>query len=135
MGNMDALKVVGACKETVQSGKTSIKISYLASNEWFGLGWVDPVNDWGDNPGGYDLSGAERFSFWAKASRKGVRVEIGFGLIEDDKPYPDSSKKKKEVYLSTEWKKYSISTKRLDMSCIRSGLVIFGAGDGEHFEI
>jgi hypothetical protein len=135
MGNMDALKVDGACQETVQSGKTSIKVSYQASNEWFGLGWVDPVNDWGDNPGGYDLSGAEKFSFWAKASRKGVKVEIGFGLIDDDKPYPDTAKRKKEVYLSTEWKKYSISTKRLDMSCIRSGLVIFGAGDGEPFDI
>lgn len=135
MGNMDALTVDGACQETVHSGKTSIKVSYTYSNDWFGLGWVDPVNDWGDNPGGYDLTGAKKFSFWAKASRDGVKVEIGFGLIDDDKPYPDTAKKKKEIYLSSEWKNYTISTKYLDMSCIRSGLVLFGVGDGEPFDI
>jgi hypothetical protein len=32
--------------------------------------------------------------------------------------------------LGTEWKKYSINVKKMDLSCIRTGFVMFGAADG-----
>ena len=34
-----------------------------------------------------------------------------------------------------EWNKYTISTKRIDLSCIRSGLVIFSSSIGFEHEI
>ncbi len=65
MGNYEAMEVDLNHTEKPQSGKSCIKISYHASDDWYGLGCVDPPNDWGDMLGGYDISGAKTFSFWA----------------------------------------------------------------------
>jgi len=124
MGNYKALSVNVHNKEEVQSGTSSIKISYTDDRNWYGIGFVDPKNDWGDIAGGYEIIGAQTFSFWAKASTSMI-ANIGFGLIGKDKPYPDSTKNSMEVKLSTKWKKYTINVKKLDLSCIRSGLVLF----------
>jgi len=111
--------------EEVYAGNAALKIDYTASDNWYGLGLVDPANDWGEILGGYDLSGATKFSFWAKASKNDVYATIGFGLIGKDKPFPDTAKISKEIKLSTKWKKYTLKIKKADMSCIRSGLVLF----------
>ena len=130
MGNYKAIEVDLNNKEEVYSGNTSIKISYKASDNWYGVGFVDPANDWGDILGGYDISGAKTFSFWAKANDDNINATIGFGLIDKDKPYPDTVQKAIDIVLSTKWKKYTIKTKKLDLSCIRSGLVIFSSSNG-----
>jgi hypothetical protein len=130
MGNIKALKVDTTCKTDPHSGAACLKISYTADNDWYGLGLVDPVNDWGDKQGGYAITGAETFSFWAKASKDGVTAKIGFGLIGKDKPFPDSVKKSIEIKLKTTWKKYTINVKKLDLNCIRSGLVLFSSSSG-----
>lgn len=127
MGNYDAMAVDLYHKEHVHSGNSAIQIKYNSNKDWYGLGFVDPANDWGDILGGYDISGAKTFSFWAKASISNVKATIGFGLIDKDKPYPDSAKKSIDIELTTEWKKYTIKTKNLDLSCIRSGLVLFSS--------
>lgn len=134
MGNHKKIKVEAKSGEEVHSGTASLKLSYNHHYDWYGLGLVDPLNDWGDVLGGYDLRGAKTFSFWAKASEKDLKATIGFGLIGKDKTYPDTAKKSIEVKLSTEWKQYTIKLKKLDMSCIRSGLVIFSSayGMGHH---
>lgn len=130
MGNIEAIEVDLHNTEEVFDGKNALIISYNARDNWYGVGFVDPPNDWGDRLGGYDLSGAKRFSFWAKADDNNVKVKIGFGLIDSDKPFPDTAKKTIEMALTTEWKNYRINTKKLDLSCIRSGLVIFSSSNG-----
>jgi hypothetical protein len=135
MGNYKALVVDLNYEEEVYSGKTSIKISYNARDNWYGVGFVDPANDWGDILGGYDISGAKTFSFWAKANDTNIKARIGFGLIDKDKPYPDSAKELVDVVLTTKWKKYTIKTKKVDLSCIRSGLVLFSSSNGFSHEI
>ncbi|GAA4894028.1 hypothetical protein GCM10023311_18370 [Flaviramulus aquimarinus] len=135
MGNYKAISVDTHSKNDVYSGSASLKISYNQVYDWYGLGLVDPANDWGDILGGYDISEATTFSFWAKASNRNVTAKIGFGLIGKDKPYPDSAKKTIEVKLTTKWKKYTIKTKNLDLSCIRSGLVIFSSGNRVEHQI
>lgn len=130
MGNHKAISVDIVNDEHSYSGNAALKISYSADFDWYGLGLVDPANDWGEILGGYDVSGAKKFSFWAKASKKSVTATIGFGLIGRDKPFPDTAKKSIEVKLTTKWKKHSISTKKLDLSCIRSGLTIFSSSFG-----
>ena len=130
MGNYKSVSVDNHNKEHVHSGKSSIKISYNQEYDWYGVGFVDPPNDWGDMLGGFNISGAKKFSFWAKASKKNVIATIGFGLIGKDKPYPDTAKKSIEIKLTTKWKKYSINLKKLDLSCIRSGLVLFSSSYG-----
>ena len=135
MGNYKDIEVDLKNSEYVHSGNASLMLGYNAIYKWYGLGLVDPANDWGEILGGYDVSGAKTFSFWAKANKKGVIATIGFGLIGKDKPYPDTAKTSIEVKLSTKWKKYTIKTKKLDLSCIRSGLVIFSSAYGSEQKI
>ncbi|MEW4923253.1 glycoside hydrolase family 2 TIM barrel-domain containing protein [Algibacter sp. 2305UL17-15] len=135
MGNIESISVDMHHKYGVHSGKASLKIAYNLEHDWYGLGLVDPANDWGEILGGYDLTGATKFSFWAKASKKNVTATIGFGLIGKDKPFPDTAKKSIEVKLGTTWKKYSIKLKKLDLSCIRSGLVVFSSSYGSPQDI
>ncbi len=129
MGNYAAISFDLENTTKVHSGNAALKIHYNDVKGWFGLGLVDPPNDWGDMRGGFDLSGAKKFSFWAKADDDNTKVTMGFGLIEN-KPFPDTSKKSMEIELGTEWKKYSINVKKMDLSCIRTGFVMFGAADG-----
>ncbi|MEO0580986.1 MAG: glycoside hydrolase family 2 TIM barrel-domain containing protein [Bacteroidota bacterium] len=135
MGNYKDMTVDLHHTETVKAGKTAIKIHYGAKDNWYGLGFVDPANDWGDMLGGYDIRGAKTLSFWAKASYDRLNVTVGFGLIEEDKPFPDTAIELVKLSLTNEWKQYTIPTKRLDLSCIRSGFVIFSAGEGLSHDI
>ena len=129
MGNHEAITVDTKHTEDVYSGTSAIKISYSAEGNWYGLAFVDPKNDWGTILGGYEIEGAKKFSFWAKSDKENVVATIGFGLIDKDKPFPDTAKKSKEIKLTTKWKKYTFNVKRLDLSCIRSGLVLFSSGN------
>ncbi|MCH2215110.1 MAG: hypothetical protein MK086_08075 [Flavobacteriales bacterium] len=135
MGNYDAMEVDFNHSENVHSGETAVKISYSAVDNWFGLGYVDPPNDWGDMLGGYNIEGAKTFSFWARASRVGVRANMGFGLIKPDNKFYDTAIKMKERNISTEWTKFTYDVRDLDLSCIRSGFVIFSNGIGTPFDI
>ena len=57
-------------------------------------------------------------------------VRLGFGLIESDKTYPDTAIKLEEIKLNSEWTKYTFKVKKEDLSCIRSGLVMFASSYG-----
>jgi len=135
MGNHTAIGVNMNHREERYAGDASLEISYDSRDNWYGLALVDPANDWGDILGGYNLAGAKKFSFWAKADSENIKAKIGFGLIESDKPYPDTAKELIEITLSTKWKRYTINTKKLDLSCIRSGLVLFSSGNGFRHKI
>ncbi|APD06318.1 hypothetical protein UJ101_00781 [Flavobacteriaceae bacterium UJ101] len=135
MGNHKAINVNLDNQEEVHSGKSAIKISYKDNHDWYGVGFVDPANDWGTILGGYDISNAKTFSFWAKTNQTHLKATVGFGLIDKNKPYPDTAKKSKEIILTDKWKKYTIKTKKLDLSCIRSGFVLFSSSNGFPHEI
>ena len=135
MGNYGAIEVDLDNTEEVHAGETAIKISYNARDNWYGVAFVDPANDWGDILGGYDLSGAKTFSFWAKTKEGQVEAKVGFGLIDKDKPFPDSGKQSIDITLTDQWKKYTIKIKKTDLSCIRSGLVFFSSSNGFPQEI
>lgn len=135
MGNHEGISVDLKSTQDVHSGTSALKLSYNDDYQWYGLGLVTPPDDWGDIEGGYDLSGATQFSFWAKSSENKLSAKIGFGLIKKDKSFPDSAIEHKEIRLTTKWKKYTIKLKNKDMSCIRSGLVIFSQANGMPHQI
>jgi hypothetical protein len=135
MGNHRSMAVDLDYNKDKYSGETCIKIGYEVGYDWYGLAFVDPANDWGKILGGYDISGAKTFSFWAKTNADNVNAKIGFGLITESQPFPDTALKHIEIQLTKDWKKYTINTKRLDLSCIRSGLVLFSSGNGFPHEI
>jgi hypothetical protein len=112
--------------ENCQSGKTCIKIVYdidcsKQSLKWVGVYWQNPANNWGDKKGGFDLTGANKLTFWAKGERGGERIEefkIG-GITRD---YPDSdSAMIGPVILTSEWTQYTIDLRGKDLSYISGG--------------
>ncbi len=135
MGDFKYLTVDMEHKERVHSGMSSIKITYDNTGGWFGIALVDPPDDWGDKPGGYNLTGAKKFTFWAKASSDKAAGTFGYGLIDKGKPYYDTDKKSIKITLTTEWKKYEIDMTGADLRCIRSGFVLYSGGTGEAFSI
>jgi hypothetical protein len=119
MGNTGAIKMTTDSTDNPHSGKTVLKIEYSAKDNWGGAAWQSPANDWGDVPGGLDLTGARKLSFWARGAKGGEEVNFLFGLIGKEKPYSDSATGKIEkVKLTTAWKQYSIDVAGLDLSHI-----------------
>ncbi|MDF1695297.1 MAG: glycoside hydrolase family 2 TIM barrel-domain containing protein [Saprospiraceae bacterium] len=135
MGNYSAITVKVDYTGEAHSGESCVKIKYDAFDNWYGVAFVDPANDWGEILGGYDIRGATKFTFWAKASEKNIKATIGYGLIDKDKPFYDTAKQSKEIKLSKKWKKYTLKIKNKDLTCIRSGLVLFSSSQSSPHEI
>jgi hypothetical protein len=130
MGDTKAIEMDPQCTDNPHRGKTCLKVSFTQAKGWGGVVWQHPANDWGAKPGGYDLSGSERLTFWARGQAGGERVTFGFGLIGLDKKYHDSGKAEIEVTLTKDWKQYSIDLSPYDLGCIKSGFRWVVAGQG-----
>ncbi|MFT5465037.1 MAG: hypothetical protein ACI8UO_000123 [Verrucomicrobiales bacterium] len=121
MGNTDAIKQDLASTEKPHSGKHCLRVEFAATDGWGGVVWQNPPNDWGDQPGGYDLSGAKHLSFMARGAKGGERVNFAFGLIEPDKTYHDTARLDIEVTLGVEWQKFTLPLNGNDLTRIKSG--------------
>ncbi len=135
MGNTEAIKIDFNCKDQPHEGAACMEVDYTASDNWGGVVWQSPANDWGDKPGGLDLTGAKKLSFWARGSTGGEKVNFSFGLLGKSKKYPDSAKGNTSVTLTTDWKQYSIDLAGDDLSCIKTGFcwIVNGAGHPTKF--
>jgi hypothetical protein len=121
MGNASAIGYAGDCAVNPHSGKTCIKLDYRQPGEWGGMVWQSPENDWGDKPGGYNLTSARKLSFWARGENGGEKVDFSYGGIHKNKPFFDTSEGKVGVELTKEWTQYSIDLAGKDLSCIKTG--------------
>ncbi len=130
MGTTAAIKMDPACTVQPHSGKTCLKIDYTYLDNWGGVVWQDPANDWGDKPGGLDLTGAKQISFWARGDKGGEAVTFVYGLLGSDKTYSDSSTGKTEVTLTKDWKQYTIPLTGKDLSQIKTGFAWTLAANG-----
>jgi hypothetical protein len=108
MGNHAAIRLDDKCPVNPHDGATCIKLQYLAADKWGGIVWQDPPNDWGDKPGGYNLTGATKLTFWARGETGGEKVRFVFGVIKREKPHFDTATGELDVTLSKEWTQYSI---------------------------
>ena len=113
-------------QEECQNGKTCIKIVYdiecsKENQEWAGIYWLNPANNWGRRKGGYNLTGATKLTFWAKGELGGEQIqEFTIGGVEGD--YPDSDKIViGPVILSDKWKQYTVDLQGRDLSYISGG--------------
>lgn len=125
MGNVRAISIDQAYKENLRSEVTSIRVSYDAETPgiaWSGLYWLEPANNWGDKGFGFNLTGAERLSFWA-------RGETGNEVINDflvggvhGRDIEDSDTiSTGPIQLTTEWTQYVIDLEGADLSNIIGG--------------
>jgi hypothetical protein len=102
--------------ENPHSGATSIRILYKRGPKgWSGIYWTDPENNWGQRPGGYDLTGVTRLTFWARSETPYRQLQILIGGISCYKarafPYYDSvcnAVPVRPINLTTEWQQYTI---------------------------
>src|SRR5439155_27019635 len=106
MGNTRAIRIDEKCSTNPHGGPTCMKITYDATDNFGRIVWQNPANDWGDQPGGKDLTGAHQLTFWARGESGGEKVEFKFGVLGPDKKFPDSSSGEITVTLTKEWKQY-----------------------------
>ncbi len=130
MGNAGALALDEAYAQAPGSGDTHLRIQYKAPDKWGGIVWQHPPSDWGDRPGGHNLSGAKRLNFRAKGERGGETVTFSLGIIGKDKPHHDSAKAELKTTLTAQWQPYAIDLAGKDLSRIKSGFCIVFAGQG-----
>lgn len=131
MGTHVALTMDAECTDSPHSGPTCLQFTYDEPGMWVGVAWQHPANDWGDLPGGFDLSGAEKLTFWARGLEGGEKLDFSVGLLGSDKNYPDTARaERKGVKLKREWKRYSIDLDDEDLSRIKTPFAWFLGGRG-----
>jgi len=130
MGETAKLKMDEASTENPKVGKECTKVNFESKAGWAGVVWQHPGGDWGDAPGGFDLTGAKSFSFWARGKSGGEKVTVGIGLIKEDKKYHDSVSEKLDLTLTSEWQQFKIDLKEKDLSRVKTGLYFTTAADG-----
>ena len=108
-------------REPARAGGTCLKVAFAKAGGWGGTVWQNPANDWGKLPGGFDLSGATRLTFWARGHDGGEQVKLGVGMIDTTSRFYDTTKKELAVTLGTEWKQYIIELGDRDLARIKSG--------------
>lgn len=132
MGDIPSLKLILDSEDFVYQGTYCIKMEYTPSDirQWVGIYWQHPVNNWGDKKGGYDLTGANKLTFWARgAEGKEVISEVKIGGISGE--YSDSDVAwLKGIKLTRNWKQYTINLEKSDLSYISGGFcVVFSKKD------
>ena len=134
MGNAKAMKLDEACAIKPHSGQTCLKFDFSANDTWGGIVWQSPPNDWGDKPGGWNITGAKRLSFWARGEQGGEVASFELGLLGRDKKFADSGSAKLErVTLTTDWQQFQIDLSGKDLNRIKTGFAITVAGSGRPF--
>ena len=128
--NVSKLSIDEKCTESPHSGPTCMKVKWTDAGGWAGLNWQSPANDWGDAPGGANLSKARFLQFWARGYLGDEKVSFHIGGIGNDRAFPDSGKaERKDIVLTDQWKRYRIDLEGVDLSCIKTG---FGFSFGGH---
>lgn len=131
MGNAKAVKMDEGWTTNPHGGKTCLRFEYSAADEWAGIVWQDPANDWGDQPGGWNLTGAKKLKFWARGEKGGETVTFKFGVLGADKKHSDSATGETDALkLTKEWTEYTIDLAGKDLKQIKTGFVWTLAGQG-----
>jgi hypothetical protein len=125
MGDYGDLAIKDGYTEGCADGKTCTRWDYNAKGaqgaNWAGVFYQQPPNNWGGKPGGYDLSGHKRLTFWAKGGEEGVKIaEFKVGGITGE--FGDSDAQSiGPVSLTKDWKKYTIDLADKNLSHIIGG--------------
>ncbi len=126
MPNGNCVEFDDTWQEDCYEGKTCIKIIYdtecsRQDQQWAGIFWLNPANNWGAKKGGFNLEGAEKITFWARGEEGGERIEeFTVGGVTGN--YPDSdSAMIGPVILTDGWRQYSIDLRGKDLPYISGG--------------
>jgi hypothetical protein len=124
----ECIKMEDSWHVDCQEGKSCIKITYDVAcsqkgRHWAGIYWLHPADNWGNEKGGYNLTGAKRLVFWARGDKGGERIaEFKLGGVGQAQEYPDSDTASiGPVILSKQWKEYEIDLRGKDLRSISGG--------------
>jgi hypothetical protein len=125
MGDYGDIKIDDANKEKPHSPPTAFKVTYNAKAaqgaNWAGIFWQTPANNWGDKPGGFDLTRFKKLTFWARGATGGETIaEFKVGGITGENGDSDSASIG-PVTLTPQWKQYTIPLADKNMSHIIGG--------------
>ncbi|MAE63701.1 MAG: hypothetical protein CMJ18_05470 [Phycisphaeraceae bacterium] len=134
MGEHKSISMDDASKDNPHSGSTCLKVAYRNRGGWGGVVWQHPPDDWGDRPGGFDLSDAKTLSFHARGGQGGEKVKFGFGVLGSDKRHPDSAGVTERFTLTRDWKRFTIDLDGKDLSRIKTGFLWSAAAQGDAVE-
>lgn len=132
MGNLKGITMDEAWPAKSPGGNTCCRFEYSGPGDWAGIAWQDFANDWGDQPGGWNLTGAKKLTFWARGENGGEKVTFKFGIIGPEKKYADSAGGElDDLKLTKKWKRYSIKVAGKDLSRIKTGFAWALNGQGQ----
>ncbi len=130
MGDVESIKMDEQSRVNPHAGETSLKATFAKDSGWGGVVWQHPANDWGDQPGGFNLTGAKRLVFHARGAKGGERINFGFGALGADTKFPDSAGHTQEFTLTDQWKEYAIDVTGKDLSRIKTGFLWSAGAQG-----
>ena len=130
MGDIANLSLFECDRTNPHSGEMAIRATFSPTGTlgWGGISWQDPASDWGKQPGGYDLSGARRLSFWARGAQGGEVVEFmvgGLGAAADR--YRDTLQPARTsfpIVLSDRWEQITIDLTDADLRRVVGGFTM-----------
>ena len=127
MPNGKCLAIDEAWIKDCHFGKSCIRVEYdvmcsRKDQKWAGIYWLNPANNWGQRKGGFNLTGAQQLTFWAKGDKGAEQIqEFTVGGIMGN--YPDTDIAViGPVILSNEWRRYTIDLRGKDLSYISGGI-------------
>jgi hypothetical protein len=124
LGDYDAIRRL-SWEDNPHSGKNCLRFRYTGQTPqgagWVGVYWQNPVNNWGDVKGGFDLTGARKLSFWARGEKGGETI-VRFGIGGITGEHPDTVKAEiGPIVLTKNWREYVIDLTGRDLSYISGG--------------
>jgi hypothetical protein len=126
MGDYGDVSMDDKSMDEPHSGTTSIKFVYTAKKAqnqgWAGIYWQNPANNWGSKKGGFDLTGLNKLTFWARGAKGGEVIDkFTVGGIKGT--YPDTTEVSMgPVELTSSWQEYSVNLAGKDLSYINGAL-------------
>ena len=132
MGDNASVALDLHCTDSPHSGAACMKLQFKSPSGFGGIAAQNPPNDWGGQPGGLNLSGAAKLTFWARGEDGGEVVSFKLGILGSDKKYADSDHAElPDVSLTKEWKQYVIDLSGKNLACIKTGFVWVLAANGK----
>lgn len=125
MGDYSDLKIEDGSTDSPADGRTAVKWTYSAKGSqganWAGVFYQQPPNNWGDKPGGYDLTGFKRLTFWARGAAGGEKIaEFKVGGITGEHGDSDAETIG-PIELTKTWKKYTIELAEKNLANVVGG--------------
>jgi len=125
MGDYGDIKLNDQVAQKPQSGTTCMQFSYTAKKAqgqgWAGVYWQNPANNWGTKKGGFDLTGMNKVTFWARGEKGGEAIQK-FMVGGITGTYADTANIEiGPIELTNTWKQYTINITGKDLSYISGG--------------